>query len=344
MENRIYRLTKPGVIRVDSGSSVVPRGAVVIRPVYLSICAADQRYWSGRRNPGAMRDKLPVALVHEAVGKVVDDDSDTFEKGTPVVMIPIIPSANEKDTAAKEQYAGASRFASSDTDGFMRDYVIMSPERLIPCNEIEPQTAVMTEIVSVCISTYDNFEAVNHVRPCDTIGIWGDGPVGFLLAALIAKLSPNTKIVVFGTHDNKLERFDFVHATHNIRKDFKTNYPIVDHAFECTGGTYGCTNAIDQILNCIAPQGVISLMGVSEQNIPINTRMILEKGLTIQGNRRSSRKDFERALELLQDELFAQRVTSVIEHVIPVQNVEDMKRAFRYDELHPYKTIMQWDV
>lgn len=344
MENRIYRLTKPGVIRVDSGSSVVPRGVAVVRPVYLSICSADQRYWSGRRNPNAMQNKLPVALIHEAVGKIVDDDSGTFEKGTPVVMIPNIPSAHEKDTAAKEQYAGGSRFASSDTDGFMRDYVIMPVDRLIPCDEVEPMTAVMTDIVSVCVSAYENFEAVNHVRPCERIGIWGDGTLGFLIAALIAKLSPDTEIEVFGTHDNKLERFDFVHKTYNIRKDFRINFPIVDHAFECAGGTYGCTNAIEQIISCIAPQGVISLMGVSEQSIPINTRVILEKGLTIQGNRRSSRQDFERAIELLRDEEFAQRVTSVIEHVIPVQNVEDMKRAFRYDELHPYKTIMQWDV
>lgn len=344
MKTRIFRLVKPGVFRVDDDTAVVPSGFAVVRPTYLSICAADQRYWSGRRDPDALRKKLPMALIHEAVGEIVEDTTGTYEKGTPVVMVPNIPDAHEADAVAKENYARGSRFASSSADGFMRDSVVLPTERLVSCGKVEPLTAVMAELVSVCAGAYENFEAVSHVRPFNTVGIWGDGTIGFLLASLISELSPETKIEVFGTHDEKLERFDFAHATHNIRKDYKRGLPQVDHAFECVGGTAGCTDAIEQIIECIRPQGVINLMGVSEQRVPINTRMVLEKGLTLQGNSRSSKQDFERAIELMTRDRFAKRAASVIERVVPVKNVEDMQRAFKLDETHPYKTIMQWDV
>ena len=40
------------------------------------------------------------------------------------------------------------------------------------------------------------------------------------------------------------------------------------------------------------------MMGVSERNVPINTRMVLEKGLRIFGNSRSGRADFLGVLKM----------------------------------------------
>lgn len=344
MKNRFYRLVKPGVFRVDDDVLSTPYGAVVVRPTYLSICAADQRYWSGRRDPEALRKKLPMALIHEAVGTVYEDPAGNFAIGTPVVMVPNFPDPNEKDTFAKENYARGSRFASSSVDGFMQDYVTLPAHRLVKCNDVGPLTAVMSELVSACIGAYESFRAHRHVRPSGTIGIWGDGTIGYLLASLIAKCEPNATLEIFGTHDDKLARFDFVHGTYNIRKDFKRGLPPVDHAFECVGGTAGCTSAINQILDCIRPQGVVNLMGTSEQPVPINTRMVLEKGLTIQGNSRSSRRDFVRAIEYLADPEFSVRVSSVVRRVVPVRNIDDMQKAFELDEVNSFKTVMQWEV
>ena len=56
---------------------------------------------------------------------------------------------------------------------------------------------------------------------------------------------------------------------------------LVDHAFECAGGE-GSVAAIEQIIDRIN-RGTVSLLGVSENNVPINTRMVLEKGLRLFG-------------------------------------------------------------
>ena len=106
---------------------------------------------------------------------------------------------------------------------------------------------------------------------------------------------PNSKIYVFGTHDGKLSRFSFADETYKIR-----HIPEklrVDHAFECVGGE-NSGDAINQIIDYINPEGAIALMGVSERNVPINTRMVLEKGLRIFGNSRSGRDDFLGVLDM----------------------------------------------
>jgi len=50
----------------------------------------------------------------------------------------------------------------------------------------------------------------------------------------------------------------------------------IDHAFECVGGA-ASQQAINQIIDHIQPEGTISILGVSEYPVPINTRMVLGK-------------------------------------------------------------------
>ena len=62
----------------------------------------------------------------------------------------------------------------------------------------------------------------------------------------------------------------------------------------------GSQQAIEQIINIINPEGSIALLGVSELPIQVNTRMVLEKGLTIIGSSRSGGlKDFEKLLNCI---------------------------------------------
>ena len=344
MSDTVYRLVKPGVFRADTDTLAPRSGEAVVRPTYLSICAADQRYWSGRRDPAALREKLPMALIHEAVGVVEEDQTGTFAPGTAVVMVPNVPDPHDPDTLSKENYARGSRFRSSSMDGFMATRVAIPAERLVPCEGVDPLVAVMAELVSVSLNAVDAFGAVRRIPRCEQIGIWGDGTVGYLIACVLRELYPQLQLLVFGTHDDKLAKFGFVDATHNIRREFREAFPQVDHAFECVGGVGGSESALEQIIGCIRPQGVISLMGVAELPVPLNTRMVLEKGLTLQGNSRSSKEDFERAVELFARPAFAERVGRVVRQVVRVHSMNDMQLAFEFDEKNSFKTVMKWEL
>src|SRR5690625_5458904 len=125
MINQVYRKISPRQFEITYKNEVIISNKVVIRPTYLSICAADQRYYTGSRGKEAMKEKLPMALIHEGVGEVVFDPTNTFEIGKKVVMVPNIPT--ETDPYIAENYLRTSYFRSSGYDGFMQDYIFTTP-------------------------------------------------------------------------------------------------------------------------------------------------------------------------------------------------------------------------
>ena len=85
-------------------------------------------------------------------------------------------------------------------------------------------------------------------------------------------------------------------------------------------------------------------MGVSEYKVNINTRDILEKGLTLVGSSRSGRIDFEKAIEMLSNKKFERRFKNIIELEQPVRNIKDIHRVFATDLNTAFKTVFKWEI
>lgn len=338
MINQAYRLIAPKQIRADFVDLKINNENVIVRPTYLSICAADQRYYTGSRGRVIMKQKLPMALIHESVGEVVYDPKGEYPVGTNVVMIPNTPM--EHDNIIKENYLRSSQFRASGFDGFMQNVVSMRRDLIIPF-QMEPRVAVLLELTSVIVNAVENFKKVANTRK-NVIGIWGNGNLGFISALILKKTFPDTKIIVFGVEEHKMAYFSFVDETYlinNIPNDLK-----VDHAFECVGGR-GSEAAINQIIDYIQPQGTISLMGVSETPVGINTRMVLEKGLTLLGNSRSNYDDFKKSVEMMEKYPdIREYLSTIISEEVIVHSIKDIHRAFENDLNNDFKTIMRWDI
>lgn len=314
---------------------------VIVRPTYLSICKADQRYYYGKRAPEVIEQKLPMALIHESVGTIVKDNSGTFNVGDNVVMIPNLPKKD--DDFIGENYRESSEFRSSSSDGFMEEYVSLTEDRLIKLpDDINLEVASFIELISVSVHAISRFLKFSHKRR-NTIAVWGDGSFGYITSLCLKIMFPESQIVVIGIHLEKLSMFTFVDKTYLV-----TEIPddiSIDHAFECVG-TSSANDAIDQIIDNINPEGTVSLLGVSEHNISINTRKILEKGLRIFGTNRSTREDFKTVIELLEEnENMVHYLESLITEVIEINTLNDIKAAFEYDKNIRFgKTIMKWEI
>lgn len=337
MINYIYQLVNPKVFSVQY-DDIQTKGKVIVRPEYMAICHADQRYYLGQRDIATLRKKLPMALIHECCGTVLCDDTKTFHTGDHVVMIPNTPT--EKNDTIFENYAKSSYFLSSGHNGFMRELVDIDPDRVIPFRNIKPQVAAISEFVSVGMHASSRFDAAAHLIR-DRIGIWGDGSLAYVMACILTKRFPISKIIVIGKNLSKLSHFSFVSDTY-ISDELPDGF-AVDHAFECCGGE-GSSFAIDDIIKYINPQGAVVLMGVSENKVPINTRNILEKGLTFVGCSRSGKKDFEMAVDFMSDEKIQKRLGVIIYEDKPVSDVEGIQRVFATDLNTPFKTVFKWNL
>lgn len=339
MISQTYRLISPKQIRTDLVEEKLTSDKVVVRPTYLSICAADQRYYTGSRGKEVLKKKLPMALIHEAVGEVILDPSGTFKIGTKVVMIPNTPT--EKDEIIRENYLRSSLFKSSGYDGFMRNFVVMDKDRIIPYNNVDDSVAVLLELMSVSINALDNFKNHAHNRR-EVIGVWGDGSVGFITSLILKYSLPDSKVIIFGAVPEKMQYFQFCDEAYSVN-DIPDGIKV-DHAFECVGGVHSGT-AINQIIDIINPQGTISILGVSENNVPINTRMVLEKGLSILGNSRSGYQDFKEGIEFLErNPKFHEYLKNIISDEFIINKLEDVHRAFEADLSNDFKTVMKWEI
>lgn len=337
MVNYVYQLVSPRVISIKYENLSLD-DKVVIKPLYMAICHADQRYYTGNRDKKVLSQKLPMALIHECCGEVVIDKSGKFEKGQKVVLIPNVPGKYSNEIY--ENYGEGAKFLSSGYDGFMREYINLSNDRVVPFEDIPLEIAVITEFISVSVHAIERFKNISHSNK-DTIGVWGDGSLAFVTANVLKKEFPDSQIIVFGKNRDKLSLFSFVDKTiliDNIPKDLK-----VDHAFECVGGE-GSFYAIDDIIRYIKPQGTVLLMGVSENRIGINTRDILEKGLILIGSSRSRYEDFIKAIKILKDEKIQKRLKLIIENYGVVKKIEDIHKVFNFDLNTPFKTVFRWEI
>ena len=337
MVNYVYQLISPRVISVKYENLDLD-DKVIVKPLYMAICHADQRYYTGNRDKKILSKKLPMALIHECCGEVVIDRSGKFKKGQKVVLIPNVPGKYSDEIY--ENYGEGAKFLSSGYDGFMREYINLSADRVVPFENTPLEIAAITEFISVSVHAIERFKKISHSKK-DRIGVWGDGSLAFVTANVLKKEFSNSQIIVFGKNRDKLSLFSFVDKTiliDNIPKDLK-----IDHAFECVGGE-GSFYAIDDIIRCIKPQGTILLMGVSENRIGINTRDILEKGLTFVGSSRSSYQDFVRAVEILQDEKVQKRLKLIIENYGVVKKIEDIHKVFNFDLNNSFKTVFRWEI
>lgn len=340
MINTVYRLSAPRRFEIAFEDIELFGQNAVVRPTHLSICNADMRYYLGTRDAKVLAEKLPMALIHEGAGEVVFDPTGTFKSGDKVVMVPNL--ACEEDEVIAENYLRSSKFCGSTMDGFLQEYVEISPKRLVALpKDINMNVAAFTEIVSVSVHAISRFDKIAHKRR-NTIGVWGDGNLGYITSLFLKKQFPESKIIVFGTTFEKLSDFTFADETYVV-----SNVPEgvqIDHAFECVGSN-GSPIAIEQIISLIRPEGTISIMGVSEYPVPINTRMILEKGLRMFGSSRSGVADFKKTVEMYKtNPEIIDYLGNLISSVNTVRTVADIKNAFEKDTRKAFgKTIMKWE-
>lgn len=340
MINTVYRLVEPRRFEIAFEDIDLFGGNAIVRPTYLSICNADMRYYLGTRDAKVLAQKLPMALIHEGIGRVAFDPTGTFKQGDTVVMVPNAPQ--ETDEVIGENYLRSSKFCGSSMDGFLQEYVEISPKRLVKLPEnIDMNVAAFTEIVSVSVHAISRFDSIAHSRR-DTISVWGDGNLGYITSLFLKYHFPQSKIVVFGTQREKLADFTFADETHLVNEvpsGFTT-----DHAFECVGGN-GSPIAIEQIIGLIKPEGTISILGVSEYPVAINTRMILEKGLRMFGSSRSGVADFRKTVDMYKKyPEIIDYLGNLVSSVNVVRTTTDIKNAFEKDTQKSFgKTIMKWE-
>lgn len=346
MFQTIYKVTSPGVLEEFISNVEIDSNHTLVKVDYMAICKADIRYFLGNRDQNVLNHKYPLAPIHEAVGHVVKDPTGKYQPGDKVILIP--NSVEEKylkdfenKRCAREDlgnnYAIHSTFRSSTTDGFLKQFYSAEPELLVKYDsKIPANLAVFSELLSVSVAALRriNFKETNHVA------IFGDGILAYITYIAFTALHPETKLTIYGVDKNKLAMFKGVEArTYDEYKNEK-----YDTMIEIVGGKYSA-DAINKMIDWATVGADLILMGVSEEKVPLNTRLVLEKGLSLKGVTRSDRSDFETVAKLLEDKEVQNKLKPMVISETEIKSVIDIYHCYEADINNKTiigKNLMKW--
>lgn len=324
-----YKITEPK--RFEIFVEDIQNRNVLVRPDYLAVCKADIRYYLGNRSLAILKRKFPMSLIHEATGVVVRDKNGKFAPGQRVVLLPCLKAECDGTKCSEcvrtnphllDNYCPESKFRSSNFDGFSKELMDVEEEYLVPIPDCVGSEAVFSELLSVGFCALRRAGLTKENAP-QNIAIWGDGIMGYIIA-LVAKYHLECEVNVIGLAPEKLAMFDFANTYFSNDID---SLPRMTVAIEAVGGNASGI-AANQAIDKLYSGGRLILSGVANDNVPLNTRMILEHGLSVRGTTRSTRQDFENAVELLTNEYFRERVKRLLLSTNEVSNIKDYYEVF----------------
>ena len=324
-----YKITEPK--RFEIFVEDIRNENVLVRPEILAVCKADIRYYLGNRSLNILKRKFPMSLIHEATGVVIRDKSGKFKSGQRVVLLPCRKSdcdgtkcevSVRNNPHLLDNYCPESKFCSSNYDGFSKELIDLEHEYMIPIPDEIGVEAVFSELISVgcCAMRRAGFTDGEKVK---SVTVWGDGIMGFIIS-LVAKYGFGCDVNIVGLSKEKLDMFDFANVYYSNDID---SLPRMSVAIEAVGGNASGI-AANQAIDKLYSGGKLILSGVANENVPLNTRMVLEHGISIRGTTRSVRCDFEMAVELLKNPDFRAQIKKLLLSVNEVNNIRDYYAIF----------------
>lgn len=330
MLGKSFKIVEPKRFDIYIEDVICADNEAIVKIEYGAICKADLRYYLGDRDSRTLGFKYPMNLIHEAVGIVVEDKTGTFQVGDRVTLCPNITShiKNKCEHCVcdipelGENYCPQAKFASSSYNGFSREYVNFPVENLIKIpSEISLGVATFAELTSVAIAAYRRIK----LNGDETLAVWGDGILGYILSTTLKCLHKNGKIIAIGKDEDRLANFPV--DRFYLANDKRISSEDISIAYECVGGNPSAS-AINEALDKIVVGGKIVLAGVAENPIGINSRKVLEKGISMYGVTRSNAKDFEKAVEVLTNENARKAIEKLILSIVEINNIVDYYDVF----------------
>ncbi len=176
---QVARLHGPGDIRVADEPIPEPvAGEALVRVTAVGICGSDL-HWFEESAIGDAALMRPLVLGHEAAGVIESGP----RAGQRVAIDPNLPCGRcDTCTRGLQHLCPDVRFLGhSVTDGAMRERLAWPEHNLVPLPDAVSDVAgAMLEPIGVAIHAL----RLARLRPGDTVGVFGAGPIGLLLIRL----------------------------------------------------------------------------------------------------------------------------------------------------------------
>lgn len=321
--------TKPLKIK-EQKIKIKPQSSqdILVAPVLAGICGSDLHYYLGHKAPEKLKSRLPLVLLHEGVVK-------NLKTNELLIANPLIPCKNCPNCkSGNENYCQNIRFMASTAPGLAHFPFYYPKNRLLKIpKEIPLELAALAEPLSVCWNALEKIEIKGNQK----LLVIGDGSIGFLLIflAAFAKKIKKGQLFWLGRHQEKLKiAQDFSTPINTTTKRGETQIEKIknkiDFVIEAVGGS-ASEQTIGLAIEAVRLLGKILLLGVTDDKVPIKTKLLLDKGIIVLTSNLMGQRDFKNVINFLKNKkyhLFLKRIINPKKFVI--KNVSDFKKALDY--------------
>lgn len=264
-------LTAPGQMGVADGvpAPVCGPGDVLIGIHAVGLCGTDLGYFSGYRTPPT----TPWVLGHEAVGWIVavGDDVAASRIGERVVIEPNYPCGGCAPCRASSPALCTERVSLALTSpGLLSEFVAVPSVFAWKLPEgVTDEAAVCIEPLAVAMAAV---RRADIRAEDDSALVVGAGAQGLLLVEVLRAMG--RRVVVVDPHEARL-RLAVALGAESASTD-----ELFSVVFETSGSAAGGSSAIA----ATAPGGRIVVVGVGDQPVQLDNRILVRRGLTIIGS------------------------------------------------------------
>jgi L-iditol 2-dehydrogenase len=314
---KALRLHQAGELKIHEEPMPEPcHSEVLIRVRAVGICGSDL-HWFTEAGVGDAHLSRPLVLGHEFAGEIASGD----RIGERVAVDPQVScGVCESCLHGHPNLCTNHRFTGHNTqDGALQEFITWPEHALFSLPDtLSVADGAMLEPLGVAIHAVD----LAHLKPGMSIGVFGCGPIGLLIAQ-VARLSGATKIIATEKLPHRIEaaRSLGVEQVFHATNDGQERAAVweaagkrgVDVAFEVAGEDPAVESAVD----AAKPGGKVILAGIpSDNRTSFNASVARRKGLTFKLVRRM-KFVYPRAIELVERGLVD--VRSLVSHQYPLE-------------------------
>jgi L-iditol 2-dehydrogenase len=282
------RLHGAGDVRVDDEAApVAGPGEAIVRITAVGICGSDL-HWYEESAIGDAALAAPLCLGHEAAGVIETGP----RAGQRVAIDPNLACAR-CDTCARglPHLCPDVRFLGhSTTDGAMRERIAWPERALVPIpDDMDNLTGAMLEPLGVAIHAL----RLAALRPGDSIGIFGAGPIGRMLIRLALASGASTVVATDRLpHRVEAARSDGAYAVlvDDGRELAELREALGGHLLDTAIEIAGEADAVRTAALLVRPGTRVVVAGIpGHDEIALPASVLRRKGLDLRFARRMNR-------------------------------------------------------
>lgn len=212
--------------------------------------------------------------------------------------------------------------------GALREFVVVSPERLHPVQDLTADLCALVEPLSIAVQAVERSEAAAG----DRVVVLGAGPIG--LGVALACSDRGAHVLVVDRLPSRLaaaRRFGAEATADTSTDDVGA---VVDEWTHGEGAAVvvdatGVPALIRMAVDLVAPSGVVVIVGISGEDVAVPVIAFTRKELTVRGSRNNNGL-FPASIDLVRRH--GQTVGSLISHRFPLSEAPE---ALRFAADHP---------